>query len=262
VPAPTSRITTVILDLDETIIHDDLATEQAFASTASFAAERAGVDPERLSAAARHHAKDLWQAGPAPEWGYDLGTSAEEALRSRFPGEDPRMVALRAWGPTFRFETWHRALQENGIENASFARDLDEHWASTRLDTNLFLDGAEEGLQVLGSRYRLAMITNGLVDVQGIKVEKTGIGPMFEHVIISGQLGFGKPKPEIYHHTLRLLGIAPEEAVMVGDNIRRDVWGSQEVGITGVWIGSGVAPHGIQPDITIASLADLPALLP
>lgn len=260
-PAPTSRITTVILDLDETIIHDDLATEQAFAATAAYAAERAGLDPASLTASARRHAEDLWQVGPAPEWGHDLGTSAEEALRSRFPGDDPRMVALREWGPTYRFETWNRALIENGIDDPAFARDLDEHWATTRLDTNLFLDGAEEGLRELGSRYRLAMITNGLIDVQGIKVEKTGIGPLFEHVVISGELGFGKPNPEIYYHTLRLLGIAPDEAVMVGDNIRRDVQGSQAVGITGVWIGTGTPPHGIQPDLTIASLADLPALL-
>lgn len=260
-PVPTSRITTVILDLDETIIHDDLATEQAFASTAAYAAERVSVEPEQLTAAARRHAKALWAAGPAPDWGHDLGTSAEEALRSRFPGDDPRMGAFREWGPTFRFETWHRALLENGVDDVAFAHDLDEHWASTRLDTNIFLDGAEEGLQALGSRFRLAMITNGLIDVQGIKVEKTGIGPMFEHVVISGELGFGKPNPEIYHHTLRQLGIAPDEAVMVGDNIRRDVQGSQAVGITGVWIGSGTPPHGIQPDITIASLAELPALL-
>ena len=263
-PSPTSSITTVILDLDETIIHDDLATEQAFASTAAFASERVGVDPDRLTASARRHAEALWAAGPAPAWGHDLGTSATEALRSRFPGDDPRMVALREWGPAFRFETWHRALIDNGIENADLAHELDIRWATTRLDTNLFLPGADDALKILGDRFRLAMITNGLIDVQGIKVEKTGIAPLFEVVVISGELGFGKPNPEIYHHTLKQLGIGPAEAVMVGDNIRRDVQGSQAVGITGVWIdptGAGTPPDGIQPDITVASLADLPALL-
>ena len=52
---------------------------------------------------------------------------------------------------------------------------------------------------------------------------------------------------------------------MVGDNIRRDVAGSQAVGITGVWIeptGTATPRDGIRPDITIAALADLPALLP
>ncbi|MGC4190174.1 MAG: HAD family hydrolase [Thermomicrobiales bacterium] len=261
---PATPITTVILDLDETIIHDHLATEQAFASTAAYAAETASVDPDRFTASVRRHAEAFWVAGPAPEWGHDLGTSATEALRSRFPGDDPRMTALREWGPTFRFETWNRALVENGVEDAPLARDLDERWAMTRLDTNLFLPGAEEALRELGRRFRLAMITNGLIDVQGVKVEKTGIGPLFEAVVISGELGFGKPNPEIYHHTLKQLGIEPAEAVMVGDNIRRDVRGSQAVGITGVWIeptGAATPPDGIQPDITIASLADLPAVL-
>lgn len=263
-PAPTSSITTVILDLDETIIHDDLATEQAFARTADFAAGTFGVDPEALTASVRRHAKAIWAEGPAPEWGHDLGTSSTEALRSIFPGDDPRMVALRLWGPTFRFESWHRALQENGIDNAQLAHELDARWATTRLNTNLFLPGAEEALAELGSRFRLAMITNGLIDVQRTKVEKTGIGPLFEVVVISGELGFGKPNPEIYQHTLKQLGIGPAEAVMVGDNIRRDVAGSQAVGITGAWIeptGTATPPDGIQPDITIASLAELPALI-
>ena len=257
-------ITTVILDLDETIIHDDLATEQAFAETAAFAAGTFGVDPGALTASVRRHAEVLWAEGPAPEWGHDLGTSSTEALRSIFPGDEPRMVALRRWGPTFRFETWHRALRENGIDNAQLAHELDARWATTRLNTNRFLPGAEDALKALGSRFRLAMITNGLIDVQRTKVEKTGIGPLFELVVISGELGFGKPNPEIYHHTLRQLGIGPGEAVMVGDNIRRDVAGSQAVGITGVWIeptGTGTPPDGIQPDITIATLAELPALL-
>ena len=51
---------------------------------------------------------------------------------------------------------------------------------------------------------------------------------------------------------------------MVGDNIRRDVAGSQAVGITGVWIeptGTGTPPDGIMPDITVASIADLRALI-
>jgi len=264
VPAPTTPITTVILDLDETIIHDDLATEQAFASATAFAADTFGVDPDALTASVRQHAKAIWAEGPAPEWGHDLGTSSTEALRSIFPGDDPRMVALRRWGPTFRFETWNRALIENGITNAQLAHELDARWATMRLNTNIFLPGAEQALQELGSRFRLAMITNGLIDVQRTKVEKMGIGPQFALVVISGELGFGKPNPEIYHHTLKQLGVTPAEAVMVGDNIRRDVAGSQAVGITGVWIeptGTETPPNGIQPDITIASLAELPALL-
>jgi putative hydrolase of the HAD superfamily len=256
-----TELKAVILDLDDTIIYDDATTEIVFASVARHAQEVAGVDPDRLIAAVDRHAHAIWAEGPQHEWCHDLGTSATEGLRSLFPGDDPRMEAMRAWGPEFRVGSWRRALADCGIEDDGLARELEVRFATERLAAYDFIPGAEEALAELASRFRLAMITNGLSDVQRVKVERTGIGPLFEMIVVSGELGFGKPHPEIYHHTLRALRIAPEEAIMVGDNIRRDVGGSQAVGMRGVWIGQGTPPHGVQPDITIRTLAELPGLI-
>lgn len=56
---------------------------------------------------------------------------------------------------------------------------------------------------------------------------------LFDAVVISGEVGMRKPEPEIYLHTLDLLGCAPEEAVFV-DDLARNVRGAVSVGITGV----------------------------
>ncbi|HWV36610.1 MAG TPA: HAD family hydrolase [Thermomicrobiales bacterium] len=256
-------VTAILLDLDETILFDDAATDAAFAATAAHAARLASVDPERLISAVRARADDLWDAGPDPAWCHDLGTSSVEGLRSRFPGDDPRMAALRTWGPGFRRQSWQQGLQACGIEDDRLAEQLDERFAHERLHTNPFIPGAEQALRELASRFRLALVTNGLIDVQRDKVIMADIGDLFEAVVVSGELGYGKPTPAIYHHTLDLMGIAPEQAMMVGDNIRRDVGGAQAVGIKGVWIGDGVPPAelGITPDITIRTLAELPSLV-
>jgi putative hydrolase of the HAD superfamily len=56
---------------------------------------------------------------------------------------------------------------------------------------------------------------------------------LFDAVVISGEVGMRKPEPEIYLHTLDLLGCAPEEAVFV-DDLDRNVRAAVEVGIVGV----------------------------
>jgi putative hydrolase of the HAD superfamily len=58
-----------------------------------------------------------------------------------------------------------------------------------------------------------------------------------------------------------MLGVEPNAAIMIGDDLERDVAGPQRVGMMGVWIdraGAGVpAGNPIQPDRIIGSLLEL-----
>jgi putative hydrolase of the HAD superfamily len=85
----------------------------------------------------------------------------------------------------------------------------------------------------------------------------------FEVIMISGELGVGKPDPRIYQETLRQLGHAADACVMVGDNFRRDVAGAQDAGIRAVWISDGrpSPDFSVTPFLTVASLAELPSSL-
>ena len=85
------------------------------------------------------------------------------------------------------------------------------------------------------------------------------MGHYFEVVGISGEIGAGKPKAKAFTHTLKQFGIAPELAVMVGDNPVNDVVGAQQVGIKGVWVNRDGAPatDGIAPDGEIKDLLSL-----
>ncbi|HYH12316.1 MAG TPA: hypothetical protein VD789_08190, partial [Thermomicrobiales bacterium] len=131
-----TTISAVLLDLDETILYDHAANESAFAATAAHASEVAQVDPARLIGAVRSEASALWQQGPAPAWCHDIGTSEVEGLRARFEGDDPRMVAMCAWGPRFRSESWRRALRRCGVDDDALATDLDLRFERERAATN------------------------------------------------------------------------------------------------------------------------------
>jgi HAD superfamily hydrolase (TIGR01458 family) len=76
----------------------------------------------------------------------------------------------------------------------------------------------------------------------------------------------GKPAAPFFRAALDDLGVAPGEAVMVGDDIGSDVLGAQAIGITGVLVKTGkFRPSDLdgtdQPDHVVADISRLPALL-
>jgi phosphoserine phosphatase len=76
--------------------------------------------------------------------------------------------------------------------------------------------------------------------------------------VISGDLGTGKPGREIFAHTLEVLGVTPDRAVMVGDSLERDVEGALAAGLRAVWLNR----HGRPGRPGIAEIATLAALSP
>ncbi|RME33249.1 MAG: TIGR01458 family HAD-type hydrolase, partial [Gammaproteobacteria bacterium] len=62
---------------------------------------------------------------------------------------------------------------------------------------------------------------------------------------------------------VELLGLAPDEVWMVGDDIRGDVGGAQAAGLHGILVRTGKfrpadLEQGIEPDLVIDSIASLP----
>jgi putative hydrolase of the HAD superfamily len=89
-----------------------------------------------------------------------------------------------------------------------------------------------------------------------------GLLTPFKLLTFSDECGVRKPAPEIFHLTLRQVGVAPEEAVHVGDDLVLDVQGAQEAGMRAIQVTS--APRTTlsrKPDATIRHLGELPQAL-
>jgi HAD superfamily hydrolase (TIGR01458 family) len=75
----------------------------------------------------------------------------------------------------------------------------------------------------------------------------------------------GKPAPAYFEAALGEIGLTPDRAAMVGDDVVNDVLGAQALGLTGVLVRTGkFAPSDLErgePDLVIDAFADLPALL-
>jgi len=115
---------------------------------------------------------------------------------------------------------------------------------------------------------RIGMITNGDRDFQQAKLDAMGLDHRLEHLVTSGEFGIAKPDPRIFLHACEVFGVAPHEAVYIGDRLQTDAIGAASAGLAGVWLDrSGAATADELAAATasgvavIRSLADLPELL-
>ncbi|HEY7857838.1 MAG TPA: HAD family phosphatase [Candidatus Nanopelagicales bacterium] len=79
------------------------------------------------------------------------------------------------------------------------------------------------------SGIRTALLSNSW----GNDYPREGWDDMFDVVVISGEVGMRKPEPEIFAHTLALLGRPAHECVFV-DDLPHNVDAAVELGIVGV----------------------------
>jgi putative hydrolase of the HAD superfamily len=97
-------------------------------------------------------------------------------------------------------------------------------------------DGALETLARLRERgHRLALLTNGCSLFQRRKLTRYTLEPLFELILIEGELGYGKPDRRVFQAALEHFDARPGEAWMIGDNLEADIGGAQALGIPGVW---------------------------
>ncbi len=256
-------IRVVFFDLDETLVTDSAATQDALRATAALAASR-GLDAETLARAIWLRAGDAWARSPFQDYFQEFGISAGECLWGRFIGEDPRLRPIGAWAVQYQLGCWSAALGDLGVSDDVLAATLTERYRSERRARHSWLfPDSRAILDQLRPSYSLALITNGAPDIQRDKLAGSGLEAYFPVVLVSTEAGCGKPNPAIFVRALEAFGAAPEDAVMVGDNPARDILGANRAGIRAIWIRRKNQPltYGAQPDAIITSLSELPALL-
>ena len=125
-------------------------------------------------------------------------------------------------------------------------------------------------LETLGEKgYRLGLISNAGddADVQTL-VDNANLRDYFDLIITSAAEGIRKPSAHIFHKMLNYWGIEPAQAAMVGDTLSADILGARKAGLYSIWItrradtpANQALAAEIIPDVTIATLSELPGLL-
>lgn len=150
---------------------------------------------------------------------------------------------LRQGGLT-RNEQMARTLAELGIPDPLVAERLGDRYGELRNRNLTLFSDAVVVLENLYQRFPLGLITNGPADIQRQEIATLGIGNYFQHFYIEGEVGFGKPEPEVFRRAAYAVGCLPEECLMVGNSFGHDVRPALACGWEAVWIRrlSDVAP--------------------
>ena len=147
---------------------------------------------------------------------------------------------------------------ERGAE-AVIIGDLGEAWNFKTLNRafRLLMNNADTKLIALGmTRYWRAE--------DGLRLDAAPFVKALEHASGREAIVLGKPSKEFYAGALEKIGCKADETIMIGDDIRGDIDGSQNAGIRGLLVKTGKFRQadleiGIKPYDVIDSVVDLPA---
>ena len=252
-------------DLDETLLYEEASISAAFRVAGAWVAARCpAVTAEAFHQAVRPLASRAWHARADYPYFQAIGGSSWEALVADFLGDHPALVRARADAPSWRAAVWSEALAACGVPpDADLAAAVATAYAAARAVRHHPFPEAATVLATLGARHPLGLLTNGLSCHQRSKLAGSGLSAHFRAVLVSGDLGAGKPDARLFARAAELLPGTAERWI-IGDNLVNDIAGGAAAGWRTVWLNRTGAPPSLdlRADFTIATLTELPPLLP
>jgi putative hydrolase of the HAD superfamily len=91
------------------------------------------------------------------------------------------------------------------------------------------------------------LLTNSSTPGTRMKLQVLGLAERFPRIVTTDTLGFGKPDPRVFLHACGLVGVAPADAVSVGDSYPNDVLAARAAGLRALWLnraGGGPVENG------------------
>lgn len=154
-----------------------------------------------------------------------------------------------------RFELWLEAIHVAHSPDAFSASYLE-----CLANCSELLADADTVLQALHRKYRIAILTNGLKEVQRGRLARSVIRQHVSDIIISEEIGAAKPAREFFDTAFARLGHpSKREVLMIGDGWASDIQGAIQYGIDACWYNPGRKPRPASYEITreIVSLREL-----
>jgi putative hydrolase of the HAD superfamily len=115
-----------------------------------------------------------------------------------------------------------------------------EVYKKVKLDTIKAYDGVQETLEELKSQdLKLAVVTDADEDNAMKRLTKTRLKKYFDIFISSDTIGKKKPDPGSLMLAVEKLKLRPEQIILVGDSLRRDIDPAKKLGMVTVYAAYG-----------------------
>jgi putative hydrolase of the HAD superfamily len=155
-------------------------------------------------------------------------------------------------------------LRRQGVDDEQLITAAQELFGRDWFRRLVLFDDAVQTLEALRTHFKLGLVTNGPSSAQRPKIEQFRLIDYLDLLIVSEEVGVAKPDPAIFAIALERLGVAPSEALFVGDSPEFDLRGAAAAGMPFVWMnsrGEALPADVYQPIAVIERLTDLLPLL-
>lgn len=98
------------------------------------------------------------------------------------------------------------------------------------------IPGTKEMLARLQSRYTIGLLSNFTHSPAATRIiGDLGLTPLFDVILISGDLGYRKPHPLVFRELVKHLRVPNNQIAFVGDDPEADVSGALQAGLQPIW---------------------------
>ena len=169
-----------------------------------------------------------------------------------------------------RTKTFNGALDELGIsyDDKRIGELLNVYRSHTPKIT--LPQDSREVLCRLREKYTLALLTDGFLPGQKLKVQSLGIEKFFKCIVYTEQLGreFWKPSLAGFQKIMQIINVKPENAVYIADDEKKDFIAPNKLGFQTIQLirsarlhTSVCAQSGAKAQFVIHEISQLPAFL-
>ena len=185
--------------------------------------------------------------------------AAQKMVERRYPHWSPELRAKRAEQLVYEWDGGYMHLQfldhpqsrwyhlmfdklfaewgEPAPDVPALVAEMDRDYAWS----GVLYDGAKELIERLRARgIKTAIVTNGTSTKQHMKIDNSGLAPLFDATVISGDEGVSKPDPEMALRAAARLGVHPSRCLFVGDYPYTDIDCALKAGMRAVLIDANL----------------------
>lgn len=189
--------------------------------------------------------------------------NADEAMHSRYDAFNSSLWQQLERGEITRKQLFEqrfpRFLKSEGITGID-PDELQKQYFKGLSESCVMMEGAPELLNSLYEKYQLCVITNGVASTQRKRLIDSGINDLFDHLIISEEIGFEKPDRRYFEAVKQICNIEdPKSALVIGDSLNADIYGGASFGFDTCWYNPQNKPFTgkIEPTYIIDSLSQI-----
>lgn len=153
-----------------------------------------------------------------------LGMGYKEVEGVVFASESSRLAST---GAIPEEAHWQACAEALGVTRQEMDAIGQEFFAGDVIDTGLL-----DTIRSLRPQYKIGLISNAWSGLR-VYITRNGFADIFDHMVISAEVGMMKPDPQIYYHALEQFGVIPQEAVFL-DDFEENITGAQAIGMNAI----------------------------